>query len=638
MCLREYLMNTPDHTKTFKILGSSLFLIILIGLYLFYSLGFGAIFSFDDQASLDGLRVVNDWNSALLYITTGTSGPLGRPISLASFLINAPSYPFAAADFLYTNTLIHLLNVCLLALILARLQRQAPEWIPESSWFIPLTAGFWGLLPILASTSMMVVQRMTSLSAFFVLLGVWIYLWGRERNGHLMSVILSILGVGLCTLLAMFSKENGVLLPLYLVVLEFTLLSNIKTLPLWPARLLRWSILLPSLLIVIYLLSLLPSIAFSYETRDFNLGERIATQAITLWDYLRLAFMPQSSALGPFHDDYPVFQLTDITVFIAILAWLALIIGAFRYRRTSPLFAFAVFWYCTGHLLESTFLPLELYFEHRNYLPLIGPVIAIAALFTRLPLTQGARTGIIAAYFGFIVFILWQTLSIWGQRDLAAALWAQSHPNSPRAIHFLTQTYLNNGQFRQASQLLENLSARRPEFTDIAIQSLYINCLLNDRLALSEQLERTQTILRSGKYGNATIESLESLRQLHESGRCNFIKLADLHALTDSLVGNPVFAARPAVRSTLHQIKAQLYISDGQLNPTIEHLKQAFEAYPNLNTVSLLFSVLNDSGYTDEALEFLSVATTKTPTHNLFLRQQWLSIIDQLRQKASGNK
>lgn len=632
-------MNSSDRFLVVEILSCALLLIILACIYSLYSLGFSATFSFDDQASLDGLRVVNDWHSAFLYITTGTSGPLGRPLSLVSFLINAPAYPSAVADFLYTNTLIHLLNVCLLALILARLQHQAPGLIPESPWFIPLTASLWGMLPILASTSMMVVQRMTSLSALFVFLGIWIYLWGRVRADHILPAIITAFGTGLCTLLAMFSKENGVLLPLYLVVLEFTLLSDAKTTPrLWPTRLMRWSILLPSLLVVAYLLSLLPGLASSYDSRSFNLGERLATQAIILWDYLRLGFMPRPLALGPFHDDYQVFQLTDIAALIAILAWLTLILFALFRRRAYPLLTFSILWYCAGHLLESTFIPLELYFEHRNYLPLLGPVIALAAAAGRIPLAWRTKIGIITAYLGFIIFILWQTLSIWGQRDLAAQLWAQTHPNSPRAIHFLTQTYLNKGQLRQAAQLLSEMSARRPDLTDIAIQSLHISCSLNDRQAFDEQLEKTKHILRSGYYGNATLDSLESLRQLHKNGRCSYMQLADLHILADSLLSNPRFAMRPAARSGLHQVKAQLYISDGQLNQTIDHLKQAFEVYPNLNTVSLLFSVLNDSGYADEALKFLDVAITKAPTHKLFLRQKWLSVIDQLRQKALNHE
>ncbi len=56
---------------------------------------------------------------------------------------------------------------------------------------------------------------------------------------------------------------------------------------------------------------------------------------------------------------------------------LGLILTALVRRKKWPLFAFAVLWFFAGHALESTFLPLEYFFEHRNYLPLLGPIFAL---------------------------------------------------------------------------------------------------------------------------------------------------------------------------------------------------------------------------------------------------------------------
>ncbi len=621
-------MNILNRLSNSPFFSSTLILILLITLYGFYAIGFGGIFSFDDDASLGGLLTITDWHSALLYISTGETGPLGRPLSLASFLINAPAYPFSAADFLYTNALIHLLNVCLVVLILVRLQRQIYNLLPQNPWFVPLTAVFWGMLPILVSTSMMVVQRMTSLSALFVLVGVWIYLWGRERSECQKSVILTVSGVGVCTLLAMLSKENGVLLPLYLVVLEFTLPSQAKPLAQTrSAQLLQWSIRLPSLFIVAYLLWQLPGLSSAYFSRTFTLSERIATQSIILWDYLRLSFIPQISALGPYHDDYPVFALSNLAVWIAMIAWLSALIWSLLRRRTYPVLAFAVLWYLAGHLLESTIIPLELYFEHRNYLPILGPVIALTTLAAQAPVRQRVKISVIAAYFGFMTFILWQTLSIWGHRELT---WAQAHPNSVRAVQVLSQAYWQAGQPEKSLQILNEALMNNPKFSSVAMQSLRLRCYFDDRPAFAKQLLLTQQALGSSDYSHLTLELLEKIRQLHENKACHFIEIADLHTLTDLLISNPRFNSSTSM-GQLHLIKAQLYMSEKQLVPTISHLEQSFDRKPDFNTALLLYAMLNNSGNSEQALQFLDYAASKLPKNNGLVHQEWLAKINQLK-------
>lgn len=631
-------MNTLDRAQVLEICRSGFMLVLLVCLYAIYSLGFDGIFSFDDPASLEGLLSVKDWHSALFYITTSETGPLGRPLSLASFILNAPTYPYSATGFLYTNALIHLLNVCLVALVLVRLQRQTQGLLPESPWFVPLTAGFWGLLPILVSTSMMVVQRMTSLSALFVLLGIWIYLWGREHHDRAAPVIFTVFGIGLCTLLAAFSKENGALLPLYLVVLEFTLLSNEKT-PnhsCWPAWLLRGSILLPSLLLAGYLLSRIPGLPDAYEGRPFNLGERLATQTVILWDYLRLSFLPRPFALGPFHDDYPIYHFSDVLVWLALSAWLAAIGLAIRLRRTYPLIAFAVFWYLAGHLLESSIIPLELYFEHRNYLPILGPVIVLAALAGRMPIAPRAKAGIISAYLAFLVFVLWQTLSIWGHRELE--LWARAHPNSPKGIQMMAQAYAQAGRTEESLHLLDEALARKPELSSVAMQSLRLRCYRNNPHAFAARLTMMRQTLGTSDYSSLTLQALDAIRQLHERGGCSLLQATDLHTLTDLLLGNPMFRARASARQYLHRIKAQLYLHEGQLAPTVYHLEQAFAASPDLGTAVLLFTVLHNSRQTQAAQDFLKRATEQASTFSPWLRQQWLSTFDQIRQQTSNQK
>ena len=67
------------------------------------------------------------------------------------------------------------------------------------------------------------------------------------------------------------------------------------------------------------------------------------------------------------------------------------------------------------HLLESSYIPLELYFEHRNYMSMIGPIMAsvwyLNVLLERSMLAYWRRAEI--SLFAFVlVFMVWQIWQI----------------------------------------------------------------------------------------------------------------------------------------------------------------------------------------------------------------------------------
>src|SRR5690606_37280985 len=110
-------------------------------------------------------------------------------------------------------------------------------------------------------------------------------------------------------------KENGILLPVFALVLESTLLRTTpQSQSFRRLRLFAFSACL--LVILCYLASTLPNAAQAYESRPFTLFERIITQPVILFDYLRLAFLPSILSYSPFHDHYPMYSsLTEFPAF-----------------------------------------------------------------------------------------------------------------------------------------------------------------------------------------------------------------------------------------------------------------------------------------------------------------------------------
>src|SRR3546814_902550 len=173
-----------------------------------YSPGLHGPFVFDDWANLPALNGFGDGIHRGLtfwwYVLGNNSGPLGRPLSMLSFLINDSAWPSDPYSFKYTNLLLHLLNGVLVFACLRSLLHRCSFTAFKAELIAVLTAAIWLLHPIHTATVLQVVQRMTLLSSLFILLGVLSYLNGcaRLETGRTLSAwLLLVPGIALCGLL-----------------------------------------------------------------------------------------------------------------------------------------------------------------------------------------------------------------------------------------------------------------------------------------------------------------------------------------------------------------------------------------------------------------------------------------------------
>ncbi len=612
-----------------SLVAGTLFYVFLAILFVCYRFGFSAAFQFDDFSNLSWLSAWDDdiWISAQVF--AGHAGPLGRPVALASFLIDGYYWPFDSAPFHRTNTLLHLLNGCLLVAGLNSLRALMPK--PAGAGLTILAACSWMALPLLASTVMLTVQRMTLLSATFSLAGIAVYLAGRCRlnaKPGLGSALMAI-AIVVFTPLAVLTKENGALLPLYIAVIEATLLPPL------PASLgkrqkigLRSLLAVPVIAVFAYLgqqLFHLDALAAAYRGREFTLSERMQSEAVILWEYLRLAFLPEMAALGPFHDAHPVFSVASHPrlVFSSCAGWAAVVVTAFYLRKTTPLPLFAVCWFLAGHLLESTIIPLELYFEHRNYLPLIGPVYALTIGAGRLINAAAMRYAVIGVYLAMQLVILAQTTQLWGDSVKSAYYWAEKEPDSIRAAQFLAQQLMLDHRLPAAKQALERALVSHPDDAALLLQTVQVQCESQNLPAAL--LDQTQRRLKRAEYSAATVLTLNALVDLAAAKRCAALDAAQIHLMLDNLMQNNAFTGR--VKYHLHHLKARLYEQHRQLTPALDELEAALKIDPTLDTFLRITSILIDAGFYDAARKPLSDARNYLP-ENSFVRRYWLRQLD----------
>src|SRR5690606_579132 len=109
----------------------------------------------------------------------------------------------------------------------------------------------------------------------------------------------------------------------------------------------------------------------------FTQGQRLLTQLWVLGFYLKLILLPRLADLSLFHDDIAALHHFDVLGAALLAGFAAALYLMIRLRRKAPLCAFALAWFLIAHALESTFLDLELVFEHRNYLAALGPLMVL---------------------------------------------------------------------------------------------------------------------------------------------------------------------------------------------------------------------------------------------------------------------
>lgn len=231
--------------------------------------------------------------------------------------------------------------------------------------------------PIQTQSVTYIVQRMTSLAGMFCLLSMLLYVKGRLSKGK--ERLLSFTGAFISYFLGIFSKENAAILLLFIGLYEFYFFQNFE-LNIKRNRIFTYvtgSILIAGTLFLLFWgKGYLHYIAEGYKTLDFTLTERLLTQSRVVLFYITLLVYPHPSRLNLDHDFLISRSIFDPPMTLLSMAIIAgLIAYSLWTAKKRPLLSFFILWYFGNLLIESSVFPLELIYEHRLYLPSVGPFV-----------------------------------------------------------------------------------------------------------------------------------------------------------------------------------------------------------------------------------------------------------------------
>jgi len=457
-------------------------LLAVIVLYLLgfavYLNSFSVPFIFDDYPNIldnPSIRMTAvDFDN--LHAAAVESHASRRPIANVSFALNYLAGGYDVKGYHLVNILIHVVNgvlvyfVCLI--LLNRNQALVGQRTASSRRMrlvALLAAAVFIAHPVQVQAVTYIVQRMTSMATMFYLMSLLLYLLGRQREdwpgrGAYWSAAFAL------WLLALHSKEIAATLPIVLVMIEYFLFRGSRKA--WAG--LHPGVLLFSLMASIGVVFLYlgsdpgASIAAQYTEHGITPGERLLTELRVVVFYLSLLVLPLPSRLSLEHTFAVSHGLTDpISTLIAATFLLALIITAARLCRRHPILSLCITWFLITLSIESSFIGLELAFEHRLYLPMFGFALATAYLFSLTPVRH--RT--IAIGFGGAMVVALAAASIARNTDWqdAAVLWADTaskNPSSYRAQNNLGRALMQQDKHEQAEHAFNEALRLNPQYPE----------------------------------------------------------------------------------------------------------------------------------------------------------------------------
>ncbi len=432
-------------------------LLISVSVLAVYSNSFQAGWYFDDKQNiLQNTQIhLEEFSRSGLWSALTSQVGGRRPVSYLTFALN---YYFSGLDpkpYHAVNLVIHWLNALLVFWTVRLITSRFHVGLRPTTLnlFAALTALLWSLHPIQTQAVMLVVQRMALLATLFCLLSFVCYLqWrsGPDKPGRFYFLTGSVV----FALMAFGSKENSAILPFLMILYEFLLGrerggAGRKTL-------------LACLLIVVLMgglvaweLQIGDQILIDYNHRPFTMTERLLTQPRIIAFHLSQMLLPLPSRLALAHEiELSSSFFSPLTTLPSMLLLAGIIATAIYWRQRRPLYCFWTFWLFLTLLIESSFLPLEMIFEHRFYLPSIGFLGAVMSLALPLPGKVTANQASIPdpVRYGLVPVLI--LLAYWSyERNKAwrdeVSLWqdnALKYPASTRVLINLGTAYMKADQ------------------------------------------------------------------------------------------------------------------------------------------------------------------------------------------------
>jgi len=585
---------------------------------LVYWIGLRGPFLFDDGPNFS---IIKEWlagKASLDRVIFGNASWFNhRPLSMASFVVNVKVLGYTPFGFKLANLGLHLLCGALAYNLLSRLMGRDRTLAPHAKLAASLVVAVWLLHPLNVSTVLYAVQRMAQWATFFCLLGMWLYVWLRTRLENKDSTagwIALFVAIPALTFVGVLGKQNAVILPALCLVLELAYFGMPGQ---WPRPVKLFFALLiaiPAILACIGLAVRPMALLAGYDEYPFTLGQRLLSEGRVMWDYIQMLLVPHPPSMGIYTDDYLPSSgwLSPPSTIVSIAALAAVSVTAWLARKVSPSIFAGWFLFLAGHVVEGTILPIELYYEHRNYLPAFGLFLSCAGILSiavRRMSASGIRMGRVGGAIAIAVFAMLAIQThgrarVWSDVFTLAESALDNHPDSTRAVVNYAGLALESGDPRRAFEVLNDTieNSRDPKLRGLArMFRVRVHCQLEGHASEDELTKAVEslppfvdlTMVQIMGYTRHLIESKEGCTGITRA------RFADaLAATVDKATHQP---DTTWAKWTLRYRAAALYAADGHWERAMRQAELAWQPTAPVAASELLVDIYLQRGMLTDA-------------------------------------
>jgi len=450
------------------------FVIALLG-FLIYFNSLEVPFIFDDGPHIpENPHIRLEELTIDKLLSAAQDSPASRPVANISFALNYFFHGYDVTGYHIFNIAVHVLGAIFFFYFLLRtLSLPAARINPEYHFAIAgLASLIWLAHPIQTQSVTYIVQRMNSMAGMFYLLSLWLYVEARlikrpwTRNMLVTGSILS-------AVMALGSKEIAITLPLVVYLYEWYFFQDLNTA--WLRKSLKYVLLISAVFITVGWVyfegSPVETILRMYEQCDFSPFERILTETRVIVFYVTLLLLPIPSRLNLDHGFTISTSLFDpITTFLALLFLIALLGTATVTAKRFRVFSFFIFWFIINLFLESSFIGLELIYEHRLYIP----SCTFAVLFSYILIERLWKWRQWALVLSLVLIFFYGTATVirnnvWKDE---LTLWSDAvskNPASQRGFHNLGNALAAQGKVDEAIYHYKQAVSTNPKYCEIYV-------------------------------------------------------------------------------------------------------------------------------------------------------------------------
>jgi protein O-mannosyl-transferase len=341
-----------------------LVILLITGAVLIPILGFDFNVATDDYFFVSLNPLIKDTSVAGFLKVITSTGPRYndvQPVAFLSYWVDYALFGLRPAGYYLTQIILHLINTALVFIVIRS--------VTGNDLMALLTSLIFALHPIQVDTVAMINQRKTLLATMFSLLSIRSYIqWQKSRFDSMYATAL------VCFLLALLSKSAAVVLPVLLILVEYSRTGR-----------LCFSALLHTVpfffLAALFSLITILTVASSGTIRPYHFGS-LTSQALLIvliyTDYLFSFIVPIN--LSPAYSYHPMEVLSWRMVAAATVLFLWIGFLAIAIRRKWRSITFGLLWFTICMVPTSQIIPTtNLRADHYMYQGLMGLALIVGA-------------------------------------------------------------------------------------------------------------------------------------------------------------------------------------------------------------------------------------------------------------------